>query len=105
MKFAVTGKGGTGKTTIAGILAHFFRNDGYRVLAVDSDPDANLASALGIPEHDAASIIPISQQRQLVTERTGAKPRQFGQLFKMNPTVSDIPDSFVISSIFVQIKW
>jgi len=94
MKFAVTGKGGTGKTTIAGILAHFFRNDGYRVLAVDADPDANLASAIGIPEHDAASIIPISQQRQLVTERTGAKPRQFGQLFKMNPTVSDIPDSF-----------
>jgi CO dehydrogenase maturation factor len=96
MKFAVTGKGGTGKTTIAGILAHLFARDGYRVLAVDADPDANLASAIGIQEEDANSIIPISKQSQLVTERTGAKPRQFGQLFKMNPRVSDIPDDFSI---------
>jgi len=94
MKFAVTGKGGTGKTTISGILAHFFSRDGYRVLAVDADPDANLASAIGVPEDDAALITPISKQRQLVTERTGAKPMQFGQLFKMNPRVNDIPDTF-----------
>lgn len=94
MKLAVTGKGGTGKTTVAGILAHFFKNDGYQVLAIDSDPDANLASAIGIPEEQAASIIPVSEQRQLIQERTGAKPRQFGQLFKINPTVQDIPDKF-----------
>jgi CO dehydrogenase maturation factor len=96
MKFAVTGKGGTGKTTIAGVLAHFFSRDGYHVLAVDADPDANLASAIGIPENEAAIITPISKQRQLVTERTGAKPQQFGQLFKMNPRVGDIPDIFCI---------
>ncbi len=96
MKFAVTGKGGTGKTTLAGILAHLFAGDGYRVLAVDADPDANLASAIGIPEDDANSITPISKQRQLVMERTGAKPRQFGQLFKMNPRVNDIPDAFCL---------
>jgi CO dehydrogenase maturation factor len=96
MKFAITGKGGTGKTTIAGILAHLFARDGYHVLAVDADPDANLASAIGIPEDDADSITPISKQSQLVTERTGAKPRQFGQLFKMNPRVSDIPETFCL---------
>lgn len=96
MKLAVTGKGGTGKTTIAGILAHLFAMDGYHVLAVDADPDANLASAIGFPEDDADSITPISKQTQLVTERTGAKPRQFGQLFKMNPRVSDIPDKFCL---------
>jgi CO dehydrogenase maturation factor len=96
MKFAVTGKGGTGKTTIAGILAHLFARDGYHVLAVDADPDANLASAIGIPPKDAARILPISKQRQLITERTGAKPKQFGQLFKINPTVNDIPDNFCI---------
>lgn len=97
MKFAVTGKGGTGKTTITGILVHFFNRDGYRVLAVDADPDANLASAIGIPPQQAASILPISKQRQLITERTGAKPKQFGQLFKINPTVNDIPDNFCIN--------
>jgi CO dehydrogenase maturation factor len=96
MKFAVTGKGGTGKTTIAGILAHFFNNDGYQVLAVDADPDANLASAIGIPPEQASSITPISEKRQLIEERTGAKLRQFGQLFKLNPTVNDIADRYGI---------
>jgi CO dehydrogenase maturation factor len=96
MKFAVTGKGGTGKTTIAGILAHLFAGDGYHVLAVDADPDANLASAIGVQEDDANSITPISKQSKLVMERTGAKPRQFGQLFKMNPRVNDIPDAFCL---------
>ncbi len=94
MKIAISGKGGTGKSTIAGLLAHYFKNDGYKVLAIDSDPDANLASALGIPPEIASSIIPISNQRKLIEERTGAKPRQFGQLFKINPVVEDIPDKF-----------
>ena len=97
MKIAITGKGGTGKTTVAGILVHLFNKDGLKVLAVDADPDANLASAIGIPPKQAASILPISKQRQLITERTGAKPKQFGQLFKINPTVNDIPDNFCIN--------
>jgi CO dehydrogenase maturation factor len=98
MKLAITGKGGTGKTTVAGILAHLFNKDGFKVLAVDADPDENLASAIGISPKQAASILPISKQRQLITERTGAKPKQFGQLFKINPTVNDIPDNFCINT-------
>ena len=97
MKLAITGKGGTGKTTVAGFLAHAFQRDGYQVLAVDADPDANLASALGIPEQQASSLVPLSQQQALIQERTGAKPGQMGQLFKLNPTVSDIPDNFCLS--------
>lgn len=96
MKFAISGKGGTGKTTLAGVLAHYFNNDGYNVLAVDADPDANLASAIGIPRDQAASIIPISNERQLIKERTGADARQFGQMFKLNPTVNDIADKYGI---------
>jgi len=97
MKIAISGKGGTGKSTISGLLAHYFKNDGYKVLAIDSDPDANLASALGIPPEIASTIIPISNQRKLIEERTGAKPRQFGQLFKINPVVEDIPDKFCLN--------
>ena len=96
MKFAISGKGGTGKTTLSGVLAHYFNNDGYNVLAVDADPDANLASAIGIPRDQAASIIPISNERQLIKERTGADARQFGQMFKLNPTVNDIADKYDI---------
>lgn len=96
MKISVSGKGGTGKTTLAGILAHFFWKDGYKVLAVDADPDANLAAAIGIPPEWQNKIQPISAQRRLIKERTGANPREFGQLFKLNPTVSDIPDDFSI---------
>jgi len=102
MKYAISGKGGTGKTTVAALLAHAFNRDGNKVLAVDADPDANLAAALGISEQQAAAITPISKQRQLIQERTGAIPGKFGQLFKINPTVADIPEKF--SSEFKGIK-
>jgi CO dehydrogenase maturation factor len=64
---------------------------------VDADPDANLASALGIPSAEASKIIPISAQRELIKERTGANPKEFGQLFKLNPIVDDIPDGLSLS--------
>ena len=103
MKIAVTGKGGTGKTTLSSMLAHFFRKDGFKVLAVDSDPDANLAEAIGVPPELRAKIKPISDERPLIRQRTGANPGQFGQLFKLNPSVSDIPDSYGINFLGIKI--
>jgi len=94
MKIAVTGKGGVGKSTFAALLAHFAVSDGKNVLAVDSDPDANLAFALGITAEDRKSIIPIAERTELIEERTGAKLKQFGQIFRLNPKVSDIADRY-----------
>ena len=94
MKIAISGKGGVGKSTLAGALALLLAKQNKRVLAVDADPDANLASALGIPKDIQKTIIPISQQRALIEERTGAKVKQYGQMFKLNPEVSDIADTF-----------
>ena len=94
MKIAITGKGGVGKSTLAGILAHLAHRDGKRVLAVDADPDANLGFALGIPEDELVTIVPISQRQELIEERTGARLKEFGQIFKLNPRVSDIADQF-----------
>jgi len=46
---AVTGKGGTGKTTIAALIVKHLKENGLgSVLAIDADPDANLATVLGI---------------------------------------------------------
>jgi CO dehydrogenase maturation factor len=49
MKIAVVGKGGVGKTSISGTLARLLARRGQRVLAIDGDPNPNLAFALGVP--------------------------------------------------------
>ena len=97
MKIAVSGKGGVGKSTVAAALALIAAQKGGRVLALDLDPDANLASALGIPHVEQQKIVPISRQIALIEERTGAKVRQYGQVFKINPEVSDVADNYACS--------
>ncbi len=96
MKLAISGKGGVGKSTVAGTLARLYAADGHRVLAVDADPDANLASAIGLPAALRSQIHTISTERKLIEERTGAKVKQFGQMFKINPEVSDIAEKYAI---------
>jgi CO dehydrogenase maturation factor len=92
MKIAISGKGGVGKTTLAALLINYFRDQGKKVLAVDADPDANLALALGVP--DPESIVPLSQMREMVAERTESQPGKMGGFFKLNPKVDDIPEKY-----------
>jgi len=73
MKIAISGKGGVGKTTIAGVMARMLAQRGKKVLAIDADPDANLASALGFPKEKAGNVTPLVAMTPLVGERTGAK--------------------------------
>lgn len=96
MKIAITGKGGVGKTTFAAILSRIYAEEGYRVLAVDADPDPNLALALGLPEERLDEIVPISEMKKLIMERTNSTPGSFGKMFKMNPRVDDIPEKYCL---------
>lgn len=96
MKIAITGKGGVGKTTFAGVLSKVLAEEGYGVLAVDADPDANLPMALGIPEEKLSSITPLSEIKDIIAKRTEAVPGVFGQMFKLNPKVDDIPEKYCI---------
>ena len=57
MKLAVAGKGGSGKTSIAGTMARTLARSGRRVLAIDGDSNPNLALTLGIPA-DAMNELP-----------------------------------------------
>ena len=96
MKIAISGKGGAGKSTVAGTLARLVAVEGRRVLAIDADPDANLASALGLPSELRRKIHTISGERRLIEERTGANVREFGQMFKLNPEVADIANCYAV---------
>lgn len=89
-KIAISGKGGVGKSTLAAALSLLMAEAGRRVLAVDADPDANLAAALGIGREAQGGIVPIAERTALIEARTGAKVKQYGQVFKINPEVSDL---------------
>ncbi|MEJ2726462.1 MAG: AAA family ATPase [Deltaproteobacteria bacterium] len=67
---------------------------GKKVLAIDADPDANLAQALGVKE--SSEIVPISDMKELIEERTEAKVGSMGSFFKLNPRVDDLPEKLSV---------
>lgn len=97
IRILITGKGGVGKTTITALLAHLFAQQGFRVLAIDGDPQQNLAVTLGVPPERVEQIIPVSQSAEYLREKTGAGPDiSPGGLLTLNPDVSDVVDRFSI---------
>jgi CO dehydrogenase maturation factor len=96
-RIVVTGKGGVGKTTLSAALARHLASVGERVLAVDADPQQDLAAALGIGERARAGIVPLARNADLVEEKTGARPSGgYGVLFRLNPDLADVIDRFAV---------
>ena len=94
MKLAIVGKGGVGKTLVAGTLVRLFAGNGFKVLAFDLDPAMNLSYTIGINAEIASKITPLSENHDLIEERTGARPGSSGSVFSLTPKVSDIAEKY-----------
>lgn len=91
-KIAIGGKGGVGKTTVCAVWAELFAEDGSDVLAIDADPNTNLASAFGVAGEQSPE--PLIGMKDLIAERTGTGKDAVGAYFRLNPKVSDLPEKY-----------
>jgi CO dehydrogenase maturation factor len=71
MRIAVAGKGGAGKTTTAATLARVLARRGFRVNALDDDPNPNLAVALGLSADQLAALKRVPRD-EILEERVDA---------------------------------
>jgi len=71
---AVAGKGGSGKTTIAGTLARLIARSGREVWAIDADSTPNLATTLGLSREQAAQLTPMP--RSILNESKDAEGKR-----------------------------
>lgn len=83
MKIAVSGKGGTGKTTLAALLAAELKRRDYSVTVIDADPNPTLAAALGFPP---VPVTPLLEMSDEIEERIGSP----GGFIRLNPRVDDL---------------
>jgi CO dehydrogenase maturation factor len=77
-------------------MARILAARGQRVLAIDADPDSNLASAIGIEPEKMEKVQPLAQMTEFIEERTASKKGTYGSFFKLNPKVDDIPEKFAV---------
>jgi CO dehydrogenase maturation factor len=96
LKIAIGGKGGVGKTTVCAVWAQLFAEEGFDVLAIDADPNTNLAMAFGISSERNPQ--PLIKMEQLISERTGSTKGAVGAYFKLNPKVSDLPEKYWVKA-------
>lgn len=83
-RIAVVGKGGSGKTTLVATLSRLAARHGETVIAVDGDPNPNLAAALGFPPETRASFTPLGTR----TAATGVAT-SFGDRATLKEVVDD----------------
>ncbi len=93
MKIAVAGKGGVGKTLIAGGLARGFVERGLKTIGIDADSSPNLGLTLGLTAEETRKIIPISDNQPLVESKTSTG---YSGVYNLNFSVDDIVKQYSV---------
>jgi CO dehydrogenase maturation factor len=97
VKIAVSGKGGVGKTLIAGGIACSFASKELKTIAIDADPSPNLALTLGLPLDEARKIMPISKNKELIESKTST---EYPGVYRLSFTVDDVLRDFSVRTPF-----
>jgi CO dehydrogenase maturation factor len=95
MKVAVSGKGGVGKTLIAGGLARGFVERGLRTIAIDADSSPNLGLTMGLSAEETRKIVPISENTKLVEAKTSTG---YSGVYNLNFSVDDIVKQYSVAT-------
>ena len=95
MKVAVSGKGGVGKTLIAGGLARGFVERGLKTIAIDADSSPNLGLTLGLKPEETRKIVPISENKPLVDSKTETG---YSGVYNLNFSVDDIVKQYSVAT-------
>ena len=87
INIAVAGKGGSGKTTVANLVIRYLIKNGLvPILAVDADPNSNLAESLGLEVHGTLGRILNSFQGEKLSIPPGMTKEAYLEL-KLNEAI------------------
>lgn len=81
MKIGVIGKGGSGKTTVSGVLARSLARQGWEVVAIDCDSNPNLGISLGLGLEQTQELAAIRQALDEGTEEHAPTAEEVLQKF------------------------
>ncbi len=93
MKVAISGKGGVGKTLIAGGLARGFVERGLKTIAIDADSSPNLGLTLGLNAEETRKLVPISENTPLIDSKTSTG---YSGVYNLNFNVDDIVKQYSV---------
>jgi CO dehydrogenase maturation factor len=94
---AISGKGGTGKTTLAALIIRWLRDRGARaILAVDADSNVNLNDVLGVPLKDTVGAIR-EEMRSKVSSLPGGMTKHAFLEYKIQSSLVETPEFDLIA--------